>query len=311
MLLPASSLFASFVRGLLLSLLVLSTVIPVTAQQKPAALLAPSPLPAPQAWVNFQLDACLRLQLPAPPKQMQTSGVPDQQTQAYMAHDSLAIYVLMRFALPTGAPAPAPDVLYTGTTQTLLTSMKAVRVNQVPFHVGQHEGLRVDYRIPQPAPGHPATGTLWAVQLGLTVYVAQWMPLASSSPAQVTAQHTRFLRSWVVNPSPSPPPTPADFARFKSGTFRYLDPAQANVSVVRTDTAQIEEAPHLGLRIVYGLRWTQEGYILHQRSSTSPGGPLPPAKPLVVQITAVTGDTYAYRAIVEGFILTGQIQRVK
>jgi hypothetical protein len=67
----------------------------------------------------------------------------------------------------------------------------------------------------------------------------------------------------------------------------------------------------LGLRLVYGLKWTPEGYELRQRSSTSAHATQMQPKVIRVRITAVQGNTYWYWATIDEFINTGQLQLVK
>jgi hypothetical protein len=140
--------------------------------------------------------------------------------------------------------------------------------------------------------------------------MAQWMSRQPATPEE-EAQKQRFLASWTLTHLPAAPPTAAELARFHVGQFRYMDPALAKTLVVRTDTAQVEDKADEGLRIVYGLTWTQDGYELMQRTSTDKHAVLMQPKVVHVHITAVQGNTYWYQASIDGFIISGQMQRVK
>jgi hypothetical protein len=85
---------------------------------------------------------------------------------------------------------------------------------------------------------------------------------------------------------------------------------ESNTTITRRDTMQTEVNSALGLRIVYGLKWTPDGYEMRQRSSTSRYAALLQAKPIHVRITAVQGNTYWYRATTDEYISTGQIRRI-
>lgn len=261
-------------------------------------------------WVPFQLDKQLALQLPAPPRQISTPELAKQQTQSYVAQTPIAYVVMVRKGIPAGGSLPDLDVFYTGFVQGLLTDYHAQGVHQASFRVGKLEGLAVDFRITNPAPSKPATGTMWVLRVNQVVYMAQWMSRQPATPEEA-AQKQRFLASWTLTNLPASPPTAAELARFHVGQFRYLDPAQAKTLVVRTDTAQVEDKADEGLRIVYSLKWTKDGYELRQRTSTAKYAALLQPKVVHVHIMAVQGDTYWYQASIDGFIISGQMQRVK
>lgn len=289
-----SALALLLCAGLTTSLAVLPT--PVQAQQ---------PV---HEWLPFQLDAQLALQVPAPPRQLRLSTKPSPQRQAYAAQSPQILLILMREELPATKQIGDLDIFYTGLVQTLLKTSSAVGGHQTSFRLDSLEGIAVDFRLAKPQPGQPASGTLWVLRVQQTVYVAQWLsPHPPPATAEETAQKQRFLASWRLTHLPTAPPTAAELARFQVGEFRDL----SNSTITRTDTSQTEVNTALGLRIVYGLKWTPEGYELRQRSSTSAYAALLQPKVIQVRITAVQGNTYWYWATIDGFINTGQIQLVK
>lgn len=261
-------------------------------------------------WVPFQLDKQLAMQLPAPPRQISTDELAQQQTQTYVTQTPTAYVVMVRKEIPTGKSLPDLDVFYTGFVQGLLTDYHAQGVHQASFRVGKLEGLGVDFKITNPAPGKPAAGTMWVLRINQVVYMAQWLSRQPST-AEETAQKQRFLTSWTLTHLPTATPTAAELARFHVGQFRYLDPALAKTLVVRTDTAQVEDKADEGLQIKYGLTWTKDGYDLRQRTSTAKYAALLQPKVVHVHIMAVQENTYWYRAIIDGFIMSGQMQRVR
>lgn len=290
------SFVLSIVGGLTLGLV----IIPSTASaQQPTA-----------RWVPFQLDKQLAMQLPAPPRQISTNELAKLQTQTYVAQTPTAYVVMVRKEIPVGKSLPDLDVFYTGFVQGLLTDYHAKGMHQASFRVGKIEGLGVDFKITNPAPGKPAAGTMWVLRINQIVYMAQWMSRQPST-AEETAQKQRFLASWTLTHLPMATPTAAELARFHVGKFRYLEPALAKTLVVRTDTAQVEDKADEGLQIVYGLTWTKDGYDLRQRASTAKYAALLQPKVVHVHIMAVQESTYWYRATIDGFIMSGQMRRVK
>jgi hypothetical protein len=217
---------------------------------------------------------------------------------------------MVRKELMTKAVFPDLDIFYTGFVQGLLKDYQAKGVRQTSFRVGKLEGLAVDYAITNPAPGKPAVGTMWVLCVNQVVYMAQWLSRQPAT-ADEASQKQHFLDSWTLTHLPAASPTAAELASFHVGQFRYGDPALAKTLVVRTDTAQVEDKTDEGLRIVYSLKWTQDGYDLRQRTSTHKYAALMQPKVIHVRITAVQGDMYWYQASIEGFIVSGQMQRIK
>lgn len=261
-------------------------------------------------WIPFQLDKQLALQLPAPPREVGTPELVEQHTRSYVAQTPTSYVVLVRKKVLASGTLPDLDIFYTGFVQRLLTDYKAKGIHQASFRVGELEGLAVDFRVVNPAPGKPATGTMWVLLVNRVVYVAQWLSRQPATPHEA-AQKQRFLASWTLTHLPPAPPTATELARFRVGHYRYLDPTQAKTLVVRTDTMQVEGKVDEGLRIVYGLKWTKDGYELRQRTSTGKYAALMQPKVIQVHITAAKGNTYWYQASIDGFILSGQMQRVK
>jgi hypothetical protein len=261
-------------------------------------------------WIPFQLDKQLALQLPAPFREVSTPELAKQHTQSYVAQTPAAYVVMVRKEVSPNGPLPDLDIFYTSFVQRLLTDYQAKGVHQTSFRVGKLEGLAVDFRLTNPAPGKPAAGTMWVLRINQVVYMAQWMSRQPATPEEAT-QKQRFLASWTLTHLPAARPTSAELARFHVGRFRYTDPAIAKTIVVRTDTTQVEDKADEGLRIVYGLTWTKDGYDLRQRTSTDKNAALMQSKVIRVHITAVQGDMYWYQSSLDGFIISGQMQRVK
>ncbi|WP_213019472.1 hypothetical protein [Hymenobacter sp. BT559] len=261
-------------------------------------------------WVPFQLDTQLAMQLPAPPRQVSSPKPATQQTQGYVAQTSTAHLVIVRRELGAAEQAADLDIFYTGFVQRLLTDYKAKGVHQASFRVGKLEGLTVDFRVLNAVSGKPTDGTMWVLRAGPLVYLAQWLSRQPATPTE-EAQKQRFLASWTLTHLPTTTPTAAELARFHVGQFRYGDPDLAKTLVVRTDTTQVENKADQGLRIVYGLTWTKDGYELRQRTSTDKYAALMQPKIIHVHITAVEGNTYWYQASIDGYILSGQMQRIK
>jgi hypothetical protein len=216
----------------------------------------------------------------------------------------------MRAELPDSAPAEPSSVLYTSLLQAHLTSLKAIRVSQSAFTLGGAEGLQVEFRAAAPVAGQPATGTLWTFQLHRTVYLVQWRPKNPANPDN-PALLQRFRASWAVDPTPPPRPTAAQRQRFRTGRFRYLDPALDRTTVVRTASTQTVVDARSGLRIVYAVQWTDEGYDLTQLSSNAPHAAAQEERVLRVRITGISGEVYSYWALLGEYILTGKMERVK
>lgn len=260
-------------------------------------------------WHSFRVDNQLTLSLPSPPRQLPVKHDGTLRTQGYMADDAQAVYFILRTELPEAASHTPSNAFYTSITQAHLTSMKAIRISQEYFKLGATEGIQVKFRIAAPVAGQPATGTLWTIQLGRTVYLVQWQPKNPENPDNRALQQ-RFHSSWTVNSSPLPTPTPAQIKRFQTGRFRDLDPALNQLTIVRTTSTQTEVDTRTGLRIVYAIKWTDEGYDLTQRSSNSAQAASMQDQILRVRVTSISGDIYSYWTVVEGFILTGKMQRV-
>jgi hypothetical protein len=292
-----SSSVLAVAGGLALGLV---TTVPTTAFAQPSTA----------SWTNFQLDKQLGLQLPALPREISTPELAKQHTQSYVAQTPTAYIVMVRKELVTNAVVPDLDIFYTGFIQGLLKDYQAKGVHQTSFRVGKLEGLAVDYAVTNPAPGKPAAGTMWVLCVNQVVYMAQWMSRPPAT-ADEAIQKQRFLDSWTLTHLPAASPTAAELASFHVGQFRYGDPALAKTLVVRTDTAQVEDKADEGLRIVYGLTWTKDGYELRQRTSTHEYAAVMQPKVIRVRITAVQGNTYWYQASIEGFIVSGQMQRIK
>lgn len=271
----------------------------------------PAPVRAQQAaheWLPFQLDAHLALTVPALPQQLRLSTKLSSQRRAYAAQSPQVLLVLLREELPATKPIGDLNIFYTGLVQTLLKTSSAVGMHQAAFRLDSLEGLAIDFRLVKPKPGQPASGTMWVLRVQQTVYVAQW--LSSQPPpasAEEVAQKQRFLASWRLTQLPTALPTAAELARFRVGEFRDL----SNSTITRNDTAQTEVNTALGLRIVYSLKWTPEGYELRQRSSTSAYAALMQPKVIQVRITAARDNTYWYWATIGKFISTGQLQLVQ
>jgi hypothetical protein len=261
-------------------------------------------------WATFQLDHQLALQLPALPRQLQDPAVTNQQTQSYMALSPQVMWVLVRNTLPVTGPLLDQQLSYARFAEAALAHWNAVEVKRAPFHVGSLIGLELDFRIPHPAPGKPATGTLWVLRVNRIVYVAQWLAQATISPEAVAQKH-HFLASWTLTHLPVAKPTAADFARFHVGQFRTVNAELPTTLITRADTIQTETNSALALQIVYGLRWNKVGYDMTQRRSTGKNAALLQPKVIKVSITAVQGNTYWYWATIDGFITTGQLQRIK
>jgi hypothetical protein len=225
--------------------------------------------------------------------------------QAYAAQAPQVTLLLMRQELPAGVPPSDPAVFYTGLAQTLLTRSQAEGLRQATFRVDSLEGLTVDFRLRKPGPDQPTAGTMWLLRVKQTVYAVQWLTGHALLPEEA-AQKQRFLASWRLTQLPATPPTAAEIARFHEGEFRD----KVNTVIMRQDTTQTEFNAALGLRIVYGIKWTADGYDLTQRSSTSPIAAFMKAKVIHVHITAVQGNTYWYRSTIDDLIFTGQIQLV-
>jgi hypothetical protein len=274
----------------------------LTRAQQPAA-----------PWIPFQVDNQLALQLPAPPRQTTQAQGLTLAREAYVAQNPRSpqvFWVLVRKELPATGPLLDQDLSYTGLAQTTLRQWKAEGVHQASFRVGALEGLNLDFRVVKPQAGAPTNGTLWVLRVNRTVYVAQWLTTQQTLEAESASQKQRFLASWTLTQLPAGPLTTADFQPFHVGQFRVVAPAgPGRTFITRTDTAQTEVNAALGLRIVYGLKWNKIGYDMLQRSSTSAHAALMQPKVIQVRITAVQGNTYWYRATIDGFIGTGQIQR--
>lgn len=292
---PAFSILSGLFAGVLLT--------PATTMaQQPAA-----------PWIPFQLDHQLALQLPAPPQettQAQGSTLP---VEAYVAQNPRTpqeFWLLMRKEMPATGTLPDQDILYTGLAQATLTQGKAEGVHQASFRVGALQGLTLDFRVVEPQPGAPVRGTMWVLCVNRTVYVAQWFTTQQALEAESASQKQRFLASWTLTQLPTGPLTPATFRPFHVGRFHEVASMAPDATLItRTDTAQTEANTALGVRIVYGLKWNKLGYELRQRSSTSTQAAFMQPKVIHVRITAVQGSTYWYRATIDGFISTGQIQR--
>jgi hypothetical protein len=188
---------------------------------------------APHEWPLFQLDAHLALTVPAPPRPLHISTKPSPQRQAYAAQSPQVLLVLLREELSATKPLGDLDVFYTGLVQTLLKRSSAEGVHQASFRLDSLEGLAVDFRLVNPKPGQPATGTMWVLRVARTVYVAQWLsPHPSPANAAEAAQKQRFLASWRLTHLPTATPTAAELARFRVGKFRDL----TNSLITRSDT---------------------------------------------------------------------------
>jgi hypothetical protein len=271
------------------------TLLPATARaQQPAA-----------AWFPFQVDSHLALQVPGAARQLPASVQGGEHRQVYVVQTPQAVVLLLRQELPAKVATGDLDVFYTGLAQTLLTQTGATGEHQASFRLDSLEGLAMDFRLTNPKPGLPATGTLWVLRVGQTAYLAQWLA-RQGLPAEEARQKQRFLASWRLTHLPTTPPTAAELQQLHVGEFRD----ESNTTITRRDTMQTEVNSALGLRIVYGLKWTADGYEMRQRSSTSRYAALLQAKPIHVRITAVQGNTYWYRATTDEYISTGQIRRI-
>ena len=276
---------------------------PTTISSSPAA-----------AWIPFQLDEHLLMQLPAPPRLLTIPALENLPAAVYGAENATSLCLIMRVKLSDKAVIPGtetgPETLYTSLTQSMLTTLKAARTSQAAFHAGKFEGLELGFRIKNPSKDQPAGGTMWALRVGQGVYLLQYWPKDPANPENA-AQQARFVASLEANDTPYSPPTEASWAKFRTGRFRYLDPEHSAAVVERTDTTQIEVDAAKGLRLVYGLKWTSEGYEITQRASTSRNAGFLQGKTIRVRITAVEGETYSYWSTLEGFIFTGKIQKLK
>lgn len=276
----------------------------------PAVTLAQQPT---AQWFPFQLDHQVALQLPAPPQEATQAQGTTLPVEAYFAQSPRTpqeFWLLMRKELPATGTLPDQDILYTGLAQAALTQGKAEGVHQASFQIGAFQGLTLDFRVVKPQPGAPVRGTLWVLCVNRTVYIAQWLTTQQALEAESTPRKQRFLTSWTLTQLPTGPLTPADFMPLHVGQFHAVDPlVPGRTLITRTDTAQTEVNTALGLRIVYGLKWNKLGYEMRQRSSTSAQAAFMQPKVIQVRITAIQGTTYWYRATIDGFISTGQIQR--
>ncbi|MCI1187034.1 hypothetical protein MON38_06355 [Hymenobacter sp. DH14] len=269
--------------------------------------------PALPPWETFRVDEHLELQIPVPARLVSLSTLAERPAQAYAAAAPQLGFSITRASLSNSEAAAMEqpgqqDNLYTSFTQGMLTRMHAVRVRQATFRTGRFEGLAVQFRVDHPAANMPSRGTMWILRAGTSVYLLQALPIAASETEEATAMQDRFLASLVANDAPYTPPVPADWARFKTGRFRYLDPIYKAVTIIRTDTTQTEIDTARGMQIVYRLRWTQDGYELNQIASTFPNAAAMQGKPIKVRITQVDGNMCAYQGNLAGVILTGRIE---
>lgn len=289
-----SPLPRSFRQLLLAGLLLL--LLPLVGLAQPAS--APP-------WFPFQLDAQLALEVPAPLRQLAAQTVNGMPLQGYLAQTPETLLFLLHGEFPANKPLPADDILYTSLAQNLLTSSHAVGLEQHSFQVDSASGLRVDFRVPKTATDPPMLGSMWLLRLHHSYYVAQWLSAAPVS-ALVTAQKQQFIASWRSTHLPTRPPTSAELARLHVGEFRD----RWNTLITRRDTMQTEVNTALGARIVYGLRWTSEGYDLLQRSSTTKYAAQLKAKVIHVRVMGIQGDTYWYQARMDDIVNTGSLQRM-
>jgi hypothetical protein len=266
-------------------------------------------------WQTFQVDEHLEVQLPVPARLVDVPPLNDHPTQAYQAATSVAGFLITRVGITASEAAfydqpGQQDNLYTGLTQKLLTVMHGVRVGQSAFHVGKFEGLAVQVRVDEATPLVLPSGAMWALRVGTSIYLIHFLPKQANS-GEATAMQNRFLASLAANDAPYTPPVPADWARFKTGRFRYLDSNYQAVTITRTDTTQTEIDTARGMQIVYRLRWTQDGYELNQISSTFPNAAAMQGKPIKVRITRADGNICSFQGNMVGMILTGRIARLE